>query len=113
MTNYKTGHNAEKVAADFLKEQGFKILDLNWKTKYCEIDIVAEKNKCIHFVEVKYRKSDSFGTGLEYITPKKLKQMQFAAEMWVLDHKWRGDYQLSAVDVSGDNFSSIELISDL
>lgn len=113
MTNYQVGHDAEKAVANFLAKHGFKILDLNWRNKYCEIDIVAEKDKTVHFVEVKYRKTDSFGSGLEYVTPKKLRQMQFAAEMWVAEQKWEGDYQLSAVEVSGDDFSTIELLSEL
>lgn len=113
MTNYQVGHDAEKAVAKFLEMQGFKILDLNWRNKYCEIDIVAEKDRMVHFLEVKYRKSDSFGSGLDYVTSKKLKQMQFAAEMWVAEHKWKGDYQLSAVDVTGEKFSEINLLTDL
>lgn len=101
MTNHQTGHDAEKVAAEYLIDHGYKIVELNWKTRYCEIDIVAEKNKTIYFVEVKSRKSTTFGTGLDYITPKKLQQMSFAAEMWVSDHNYQHNYQLAAVELSG------------
>lgn len=109
MSNYITGHAAEANAAEYLKQQGFKILELNWKTRYCEIDIVAQKNKIIYFVEVKYRKSNFFGSGLEYITTKKLKQMTFAAEMWVNQHKWEGDYQLAALSITAGENEFIEL----
>lgn len=108
MTNYQTGHNAEKRAAEYLEKQGFKVRELNWKTRYCEIDIVAEKDKVVYFVEVKYRKNAAHGSGLEYITPKKLQQMQFAAEMWVQNNEWSGDYQLSAVAIDGDRISFLE-----
>lgn len=113
MTNFATGHDAEKVAAEYLRNEDYKVLDLNWRTKYCEIDIVAEKNKTVYFIEVKYRKSISFGGGLEYITAKKLKQMSFAASMWVNDHNWLGDYQLSALELSGPNFQITEFLRDL
>ncbi len=70
MTNYTTGHDAEKIAAKYLERHGYKILEMNWKTRYCEIDIVAEKNSIVYLTEVKYRKSLAYGSGLEYITPK-------------------------------------------
>jgi ribonuclease HII len=81
VSNYDSGHPAEIIAADYLITLGFKILDINWKTKYCEIDIVAVKKKRVYFVEVKSRSSTHSGTGFEYITSKKLNQMKFAAEM--------------------------------
>lgn len=113
MTNYTTGHSAEKVAAEYLAAQNYKILDLNWSTKYCEIDIVASKNKTVYLVEVKYRKSSAFGSGLDYVTPKKLNQMRFAAEMWVNNHKWKGDYQLAAIELSGPEFKVTTFLPDL
>ncbi len=96
-----TGRAAENAAAEYLSSKGFKILQQNWRTRWCEIDIVAEKAKCIYFVEVKYRADSTWGSGLEYITPKKLKQMKFAAEFWVHTHDWPGDYYLSAIEVAG------------
>ena len=108
MTNYSAGHSAEVRAAEYLKQNGFKIIELNWKTRYCEIDIVAEREKAVYFVEVKSRKNSSQGYGLDYITPKKLQQMRFAAEMWVSNHEWKGEYQLAAVGVDGEEITLIE-----
>lgn len=112
MTNYSVGHDAETVAAKYLRKHGFKIRELNWKTRWCEIDVVAEKDKTIYFVEVKYRQSTRFGTGLDYITPKKVQQMSFAAEMWVSNHDWSGDYQLAALEVDGST-GEINFLEDL
>lgn len=110
MTNYATGHEAEKTAAAYLVSQGFKIVELNWKTKYCEIDIVAQKAKTIYLVEVKSRKSEQQGSGFEYITPKKLNQMKFAAEMWVASQGWAHDYILAAISVDADAISFLEIM---
>jgi uncharacterized protein (TIGR00252 family) len=107
-SNYTVGHGAEKRAADYLQEQGFKILGLNWKTRYCEIDIVAEKAKTIHFVEVKYRRNTKQGYGLDYITTKKLERMRFAAEMWVNSNSWAGEYRLAAISLDGDEITFID-----
>lgn len=109
-SNYSIGHEAENVASEYLKNLGYKIIELNWRTKYCEIDIVAQKNQTVYLIEVKYRSSDRQGTGLDYITPTKLRQMKFAAEMWVGTHSWDGDYTLAVIGVGPDNF---ELIEDL
>ncbi len=108
MSNHQSGHDAEKQAAEYLQKQGFKIHELNWKTKYCEIDIVAEKDKSVYFVEVKSRRSSSQGYGYEYVTPKKLQQMHFAAEMWVQHHNWGGKYQLSVISIDDGEITFIE-----
>jgi Holliday junction resolvase-like predicted endonuclease len=110
LTNYQSGHDAEKQAADYLKQQKFRIRELNWKTKYCEIDIVAERDKAIWFVEVKSRRNNSQGFGYEYITPKKLQQMHFAAEMWVQNYNWTGDYRLAVISIDGDKVTLIDEI---
>lgn len=96
------GQVAEDEAAKFLQNKGYKIIDRNWKTKYCEIDIIAKKNNVIHFVEVKYRRQENQGGGLAAITHKKLKQMQFAAEIWQTNHpQHTEDLQLVAIAMSG------------
>lgn len=110
MTNYSTGHDAEKVAAEYLKKLGYKIIALNWKHVRAEIDIVAEKRESFglrrHLVlfEVKYRKTTNQGHGLDYITPKKLQQMQFAAQLYVTQHNYKGEYCLGAIELSGEDY---------
>ncbi len=106
-TNYASGHDAEKAAAEYLSEQGFKIKELNWKTRYCEIDIVAEKHKTIWFVEVKSRSGSGQGYGYEYVTPKKLQQMRFAAEMWVQNNNWNADYRLAVISIDNQEITFI------
>jgi uncharacterized protein (TIGR00252 family) len=99
MSNYLAGHGAEKRAAEYLKKQGFNIKELNWKTRYCEIDVIAEKEGTVYFVEVKYRRSSMYGSGYEYISQRKLKQMSFAAEIWVSQNKWADEYRLAVMSV--------------
>jgi uncharacterized protein (TIGR00252 family) len=112
-SNFAHGREAEAAAAEYLKELGFKILSQNWRTRYCEIDIVAEKGKRVYFVEVKYRQSGKQGSGLEYITPRKLQQMGLAARFWVSDNDWTGDYSLGAIEVSGSDYTITIMLTDL
>lgn len=107
------GNTAESAATVFLKKQGYKILDRNWRTRFCEIDIIASKGKTVYFVEVKYRNQDGQGKGLDYITDRKLTQMQFAADNWVRENDWTGDYQLAAIEVFGDDFTITGFIENI
>lgn len=110
MSSVSTGRQAEQVAADYLQNNGFSVIDRNWRTRYCEIDLVAVKDHIVYFVEVKYRRTTYQGAGMDYITPKKLQQMQFAANMWVNNKHWLGDYRLAAVEVSGPDFTVTSII---
>lgn len=113
MATIDTGHKAEQIAAEFLERKGCEILQRNWRTRYCEIDVVAKRSNVVYFCEVKYRVRFSHGAGLDYITPKKLARMRFAAELWVQAFGWRGNYQLCAVEVSGPNFQITAVVKDL
>lgn len=113
MTTFDTGREAENVAAEYLQSHGYTILTQNWRNRWCEIDIVAEKSGVVSFVEVKYRKSDAYGSGLEYITPKKLAQMGLAANHWMTEQAHAGGYVLAAVEVSGSNFTVTNFVESV
>lgn len=74
------GRMAEQAAADYLRRHGFEVLAQNWRTRWCEIDIVARRGQTVCFVEVKYRGRTDWGSGLDYVTRRKVQQMYFAAE---------------------------------
>jgi putative endonuclease len=113
MTSTETGRKAERAAVVYLEMRGFKIIEQNWRRPRCEIDIIAEKDGVIHFVEVKYRFGDGQGGGLEAITSSKLKQMQRAAWVWVDEYKGRGQYVLSAIELAGPGFAVLSFIEDI
>ena len=108
MSTTSTGREAEQLVADILKKSGHKILELNWRVRRAEIDLVTKYKKTIHFTEVKYRKNDTHGGGFEYITAGKLRQMRFAAELWVTENNWTGDYCLQAASV--DSLGVIQIV---
>lgn len=101
MNTTDTGRSAETLVADHFAKNRYLIIAQNWRTRLCEIDIVATKKKIAYFVEVKYRKSNIWGDGLDAITAKKLQQMTFAAELWVQTNNWEGDYCLVVANVAG------------
>ena len=107
------GRTAEIATASYLLDKGYKIIHKNWRTRWCEIDIVAQKSDIIYFVEVKYRVSDRQGSGLDYITPRKLAQMRLAAEFWQAMHDDMAGYRLCAVELTGDPPQVTAFIDDI
>ena len=111
VTTKEVGDRAEDVVAEYLKLQGHTILARNWKTKICEIDIVSQLGDTVYFTEVKYRKNANQGGGMAAITPKKLRQMKFAAEYYALKHKLdKTNMFLAGADVAGDDFRMKEWV---
>ena len=104
MTTRQIGDKGEQAAADWLTARGHEIVARNWRTRYCEIDIVSVKGEMLYFTEVKYRKNDNFGDGLAAITAKKQRQMRFAAELFLAGKPECSGMaaKLLAASVSGD-----------
>lgn len=113
MTTYDIGRKAERAASNYLEMRGYRIIERNWRRPRCEIDIIAEKDDTVLFVEVKYRKNDDQGGGLEAITPTKLKQMRYAATSWLAETKWRASSQLSAIELTGPDFTVTSFIDEV
>lgn len=96
------GDASETAAANELARLGHKIIERNWKTRYCEIDIISQKNDTMYFTEVKHRKNDKGGDGLAAITPKKLNQMKFAARLYAHNNRLNDtDLRLLAIATTG------------
>lgn len=90
------GKRGEELAAGLLKENGYKILLKNYKTKLGEIDIIATEKDTICFIEVKTRESVRFGLPFEAISAPKQRQiskvaLMFLKEKNLLDKKARFD----------------------
>ncbi len=72
-------HWSENIAKDYLLGLGYKLLAQNYYIRAAEIDLIMLDNEVLVFIEVKQRKSDSFGLPAEMINEKKLERMQDAA----------------------------------
>lgn len=73
------GEAGEKAVVSYLKKKGFKILEQNFTCPAGEIDIIVKDKKTIVFVEVKTRRSLSYGSARMAITPKKQRKISMAA----------------------------------
>lgn len=115
MTTTGVGRAAEDVAAKYLKRLGYKLIDRNWRTRWCEIDLIVSKDNVIYFVEVKYRSSDKWGSGIDYITPKKMQQMRFAAEFWIARQNNSQSFynRLAVIELVGQPAQVSEWLDDI
>lgn len=103
------GATGEQMAADFLKKQGYRILQRNYVAPHGEIDIVAEQGGYIVFVEVKRRKSTKFGLPQEAVTPQKQKIIALCAKMWLTQHKKVGaPVRFDVVGILEDNVTLLQ-----
>ena len=109
-TTKQVGDKGETQACEFLEAQGHIIVERNWKTKWCEIDIVSQFAETTYFIEVKYRKNALAGDGFAAITKTKLRQMNFAAEYYHARHTSAAENQkLAVVSITGDTLEYLEL----
>lgn len=82
----KTGNAGEQAVADWLREKGFSILEKNYRTREGEVDVIAQRNDLIIFVEVKTRKNNYFQLS-QVILPQKQKRIILAAKRFLLEYE--------------------------
>lgn len=117
MTNLQTGNRGEDLACLYLKDQGYKILERNFRIRGGEIDIVSMDKEYLVFVEVKTRFSHEYGLPSEAMTPWKIRALLRSAQFYVLKSGWgNGPYRLDFISIDyADSKTSpkIELIKNI
>ena len=112
MNRYKIGRNGEDIANNYLLEKGFKIIQSNFHTPYGEIDIICEKNSCIYFYEVKYRRSNKFGNAEESISQSKVNKLKKSIEVWLQQEEKNfqiNEILLNALIIDSNNIMEFEI----
>ncbi|MCL2856852.1 MAG: YraN family protein [Oscillospiraceae bacterium] len=86
MGSKETGRLGEDLAARVLEEDGYTVVARNVHTLYGEVDIIAEGEGCICFVEVRARQKAGMVSPLESITPAKKRKIVMTALLYLNDH---------------------------
>lgn len=109
--NRRTGSRYESVAADYLVEQGYRILERNFYSRQGEIDLVARDGRYLVFVEVKYRSGTANGSPAEAVGPLKQRRIRGTARYYLYSRGLPEDTpcRFDVVAVTG---GQIELIRD-
>ena len=105
ITSKQLGDRGEQVVVDYLVTAGHEIVARNYKTKLFEVDIVSRKDRALYFTEVKYRGSNDFGAGLDFIDKKKQEKMRLAIAGFLVTHPEYADFTpILAVAAVGKDF---------
>ncbi|KIA84602.1 hypothetical protein OA84_03595 [Kaistella solincola] len=103
------GNLAEELAANFLVEKGYKILQKNFRFQHAEIDIIAAFKNEIIIVEVKARGTDIFMAPEEAVTKTKKKLLVLAADQYLKHHNINQEVRFDIITVLPDDGGKLEI----
>jgi putative endonuclease len=96
------GRKGERLVVEYLKKQGCKILEKNFRTPFGEADIIAQDGERILFVEVKTRTSDKYGTPAESVVKRKRETYVKIAKFYWLKTGAEPNARFDVAEVYGD-----------
>lgn len=97
------GTEGEKAAAAFLQENGYEILERNWRFQKAEIDIIAQKDQILAIVEVKTRSSLDFGLPQDFVKPKKIQLLVKAVNEYAIRKDFDLKIRFDIIAIHKDN----------
>jgi putative endonuclease len=96
----RLGKRAEYLATDYLRNQGYFIRDKNYRSGQSEVDIIAQYWKTLCFIEIKSKRSASYGEPENQIGKGKIKQYHQAAESFLLEENWHGEIRFDSISIT-------------
>ena len=102
-TTREQGQYTESLACEYLESKGLKLIDKNYNCRLGEIDLIMQDNDSLVFVEVRYRRSNNFGSGAESITSSKQSKLIKTASLYLQQHAKLNNYpaRFDVVSISG------------
>jgi Predicted endonuclease distantly related to archaeal Holliday junction resolvase len=112
-THNDTGKKGEDIAKQYLETNGYIVKHSNWRTGRYEVDIIAEKDNWLIFVEVKTRAANFLVNPIETINKKKKENLVEAARAYIRLYDWQGNSRFDIIGIIfEDNNHKIEHIED-
>lgn len=108
--NRQKGSHYEEVAALYLQQQGYRILEKNYRCKLGEIDLIGLDNNAVVFIEVKYREKTTYGHPFFAVTKKKQRTIYQVANYYLSEKKlsYYGSYRFDVVGILGDKIQLLK-----
>lgn len=112
--NARRGAIGEEAAVEWLRGNGFVIVDRNWRSGRYEVDVVARRGETLHFVEVKLRSIDGLTSPEDAMTPSKSRALLRAANIYINTYGVKCDCQIDfiAVDYACGEVCGIRYVPD-
>ncbi len=114
-SNIDIGKYGENLASDFLRSNGYFILERNYRRKFGEVDIIAQHGDTLVFVEVKTRKSQKYGTGFEAVNFKKQQQLSRIAQDYICrnnKHDFCARFDVISIIIPNNQQPQIDMIQN-
>ena len=110
MNKRTIGREKEELAAAYLKEQGYLVIEKNFRCRAAEIDLIARDGDILSFIEVKFRSSSKCGDPLEAVGPLKQKKIYEAALFYIARKGIPADTQIrfDVVSILSDDITLIK-----
>ncbi|UOD34927.1 YraN family protein [Deferribacteraceae bacterium V6Fe1] len=102
------GKKGEELALNYLKNNGYELIEKNFKSKFGEIDLVMKDGEVVVFVEVKYRLSEDYGSPKDAVTYGKIKKIIKTAEYFIVKNNLNSLYRFDVVSIFKDNIEHIK-----
>ena len=107
------GKLGEDLAVDYLRKNGYTILDTNWTFQKAEIDIIAKTENTLAIIEVKTRSSLDFGLPQDFVKPKKIQLLVKAVDAYVVERDLDIDVRFDIIAIHKEEKSfAIEHLID-
>ena len=100
------GTKGEQLAVDFLTENGYDILECNYRFEKAEVDIIAKKNQTLAVIEVKTRSTADFGNPQDFVKPKQIQRLVKAVDEYVTSNNLNVEvrFDIIAIIKQGNSF---------
>ncbi len=99
-THVDIGKAGEKLAEEYLANNGYAIVQRNWRHPPYEIDLITTKNNLLHFIEVKYRSSNFGGYPEDAVNKKKIRDLLKAIDQYLYLHPQYDNFHLDILSIT-------------
>lgn len=103
------GKWGEGVAADYLEQQGYSILERGWRSGHKDIDLIAFKQGILAFVEVKTRKNNAYIQPQQAVDRHKIKLLMTAANRYICNNNIDAEIRFDIVAITGTDYSNYKI----
>lgn len=100
MNTRKIGTFYEDAVCEYLRQHGISIIERNFRCRQGEIDIIGRDKDCVIFIEVKYRRTDTFGEALYAVPYYKQKKICCCADYYCMTHPWIRHFRYDVVGIT-------------
>jgi putative endonuclease len=103
--NNIVGSWGENVAADYLIKKKYRLVSMNYRCRFGEIDLIVSNREYLVFVEVKLRKTDKFASAYEHVDPRKQNRIRTTAEIFLSEYQTDLQPRFDVIEIYAPNGS--------